>query len=141
MHRRDAIDSLLTAGGVLALGALLSLALPRLAHFRHGLGDFRHHWLGHVEGIGGPLKVDGPLRVHGNLYVGGPATVHGRVQASSVNVGGPRETSLPLGEQEGPAGQVYKNTLAVGGPLTVRGSLIVDGRLVVGGPLQSEPAQ
>ncbi|HKF28811.1 MAG TPA: hypothetical protein VKB29_06265 [Candidatus Binataceae bacterium] len=141
MHRRDAIDSLLTACGVLALGALLSLALPRLVHFKHGVGDFRHRWMGHVEGIGGPLDVNGPLRVRGNLYIGGPATVHGQVQARSITVGGPREASLPTGEQPGPRGQSYRNTLAVGGPLTVQGPLIVDGWLVVGGPLYTEPAQ
>ena len=141
MHRRDAIDSLLTACGVLALGALLSLALPRLMHVKHGLGDFRHRWLGHVQGIGGPLDVDGPLRVRGNLYIGGPATVHGHVQARSITVGGPRDASFPTGEQAGPKGQLYESNLAVGGPLTVQGPLIVDGRLVVGGPLYSEPAQ
>ena len=141
MHRRDAIDSLLTACGVLALGALLSLALPRLVHFKHGVGDFRHRWLGHVEAIGGPLDVNGPLRVRGNLYIGGPATVHGRVQARFINVGGPTDASLPAGERVGPKGQLYENNLAVGGPLTVQGPLTVDGRLVVGGPLYSEPAQ
>jgi hypothetical protein len=141
MHRRDAIDSLLTACGVLALGALLSLALPRLAHFKHGVGDFRHRWFGHVQGIGGPLDVNGPLRVRGNLIVAGPATVHGQVQARRINVGGPRNASLPSGEQAGPKGQFYDHSLAVGGPLTVQGSLKVDGRLVVGGPLNFEPAQ
>jgi hypothetical protein len=143
MHRRDAIDSLLTACGVLALGVLLSLALPRLIHFTHGPGpgDFRHRWFGRVEGIGGPLDVNGPLRVRGNLYVGGPATVHGQVRARTVNIGGPRNASLPTGEQAGPKGQLYQHSLAVGGPLTVQGPLIVEGRLVVGGPLNSEPAQ
>jgi hypothetical protein len=141
MHRQDAIDSLLTACGVLALGVLLSLALPRMLHFKHSLVDFRHRWFGHVEGVGGPLDVNGPLRVHGNLYIGGPATVHGQVQARSINVGGPRDASLPIGEQAGPRGQVYGSTLAVGGPLTVQGPLVVDGRLVVGGPLYSEPTQ
>ena len=141
MQRRDATDSLLTACGVLALGALLSLALPRLGHFKHGLGDFRHRWFGHVEGIGGPLDVNGPLRVRGNLIIGGPATVHGQVRARSINVGGPRKASLPTGERAGPRGQQYENSLAVGGPLTVQGPLVVDGRLIVGGPLYSEPAQ
>jgi len=141
MHRQDAIDSLLTACGVLALGALLSLAFPRLVHFKHGVGDFRHRWFGHVEGIGGPLDVNGPLRVRGNLYIGGPATVHGQVRARWITVGGPRDASLPTGEPVGPKGQLFQNTLAVGGPLTVQGPLIVDGRLVVGGPLYSEPAQ
>jgi hypothetical protein len=141
MHRRDAIDSLLTACGVLALGVLLSLALPRLVHFKHGVGDFRHRWFGHVEAIGGPLDVNGPLWVRGNLYIGGPATVHGRVQARFINVGGPRDASLPAGEPVGPRGQLYKNNLAVGGPLTVQGPLTVEGRLVVGGPLYSEPAE
>jgi hypothetical protein len=65
--------------------------------------------------------------------------VHGQVQARWINVGGPRDASLPVGEQAGPRGQLYENSLAVGGPLTVQGPLIVDGRLVVGGPLYSEP--
>jgi len=134
MERRDAIDSWLTLAGVVALGVLLAIALPRAK-------DFRHRWFGHRTLVGGPLDVNGPLRVQGNLYVGGPATIHGQVQARAVTVGGPTDTSLPKGEPPGPNGQAYKNSLAVGGPLSVQGSLIVDGRLVVGGPLRSEPEQ
>lgn len=150
MYRRDLIDSLLTFCGIVALVALLLTVVVKYGHFRQrtyvshwteqtaGLG---HHWFSHVEAVGGPLDVKGPLRVHGNLYVGGPATVHGQVQAQTRTVGGPIDTSLPRGEAPGPDGQAYPKSLAVGGPLTVQGSLIVDGRLVVGGPLNSEPEQ
>ncbi|HTR63253.1 MAG TPA: hypothetical protein VMH37_16205 [Candidatus Binataceae bacterium] len=153
MYRRDPIDSLLTFCGIIALGALLLTVLVKFGHFNQRIFmsrtfvseqhafDFKHLWHGHVDAIGGPLDVKGPLRVHGNLYVGGPATVHGLVQAQTRIVGGPIQTSLPKGEQPGPDGQAYNKSLAVGGPLTVQGSLIVDGRLVVGGPLNSEPGQ
>jgi hypothetical protein len=125
--RRDTIDVLLTVCGFFALAALIVIALGKF-HFG-------------MTGVGGPLSVDGPLHVQGNLYVGGPVTVHGRIQARSVTVGGPVQTPFPMGERPGPAPQVYKTSLAVGGPLTVRGPLIVDGSLVVGGPLTSEPTK
>ena len=150
MYRRDMIDSLLTFCGIVALAALLLTIVVRYGHFRQTTfvthwsehnAAFKHLWHGHVEAVGGPLDVKGPLRVHGNLYVGGPATVHGQVQAQTRIVGGPIQTSLPKGEAPGPDGQAYQKSLAIGGPLTVQGSLIVDGRLVVGGPLNTEPEQ
>ena len=141
MYRRDPIDSFLTFCGMIALGALLLVGLSRVESFRYHAADFRHRWFGHLEGVGGPLDVDGPLMVHGNLYVGGPATVYRQVHARAVTVGGPIEASLPRGEAPGRSGQAFRTTLAVGGPLTVKGRLIVDGRLIVGGPLTSEPEQ
>ena len=150
MYGRDPIDSLLTFCGIIALGALLLTIVAKYGHFQQRTfvthwteqaAAFKRHWPGHVQGVGGPMDVDGPLKVHGNLYVGGPATVHGRVQAQSTTVGGPVKATLPSGEQPGPNAQAYQTSLAIGGPLTVKGSLIVDGRLVVGGPLNSEPGQ
>jgi hypothetical protein len=88
--------------------------------------------------VGGPMSIDGPLRVQGNLYVGGPATVHGPIQVRSLSVGGSVVTTLPKGEPAGFAGQDYATSLTVGGPLTVNGPLIVDGSLRVGGPLTCE---
>ena len=148
MYRRDLIDSLLTFCGIVAVGALLLTIVVRYGNFRQRTfvshwseqtTNLGQHWLRHVDAVGGPLDVNGPLTVHGNLYVGGPATVHGRVEAQTRTIGGPVETSLPRGEQPGSDAQDYKKSLAIGGPLTVQGPLVVDGRLVVGGPLKSEP--
>jgi len=134
MLRRDPVDAALTVAGLVVLGAAIMVWAG--SHSSH---SFLHRHL--PEAIGGPLNVNGPMRVRGNLWVGGPATVHGAVRAREMTIGGTIDTSLPTGEKPGPSGQAFAKSLAVGGPLTVEGPLMVDGALVVGGPLKAEPRQ